>query len=79
MGELQTARSPAHKKSEDSMVKGRCIKCQIFVVHEDTDRLILSGWTSLEDTHPVVRDIVPMLCPDCRRRGKSTPQHKTAA
>ena len=76
---VQTARSPARRKSEDSMVKGRCIKSQIFVVHEDTDRLVLSGWTSLEDTHAVVRDIVPILCPDCRRRGKSTPQRKTAA
>lgn len=49
------------------MVKGRCTRCQIFVVHEEIDRLILSGWTSLEDTHPTVRDIIPMLCPDCRR------------
>jgi len=29
------------------MVKGRCAGCQIFVVHEDIDRLILSGWQSL--------------------------------
>ena len=53
------------------MVKGRCAQCQIFVVHEEIDRLrILSGWKSLEDTHPTVRDIVPMLCPDCRRTAK---------
>jgi hypothetical protein len=52
------------------MVKGRCTECQVFVVHEEIDRLILSGWTSLEDTEPTVRDIVPMLCPDCRRKGK---------
>jgi len=49
------------------MVKGRCTRCQIFVVHEDIDRLILSGWKSLEGTQPMVRDIVPMLCHDCRR------------
>ena len=54
------------------MVKGRCAQCGIFVVHEEIDRLILSGWKSLEDTHPVVRDIVPMLCPDCRRTAKMT-------
>jgi hypothetical protein len=52
------------------MVKGRCAQCQIFVVHEEIDRLIVSGWKSLEDTHPVVGDIVPMLCPDCRRAPK---------
>jgi hypothetical protein len=55
------------------MVKGRCLQCQIFVVHEEIDRLILAGWKSLEDTYPVVRDIVPMLCPDCRRSGKLKP------
>jgi hypothetical protein len=54
------------------MVKGRCTQCQIFVVHEEIDRLILSGWKSLEDTQPVVRDIVPMLCPDCRRGPKTS-------
>jgi hypothetical protein len=43
------------------MVKGRCAQCQIFVVHEEIDRL----------THPVVRDIIPMLCPDCRRTAKT--------
>jgi hypothetical protein len=54
------------------MVKGRCAQCQIFVVHEEIDRLILSGWKSLEDTHPMVReDIIPMLCPDCRRTSKA--------
>jgi hypothetical protein len=53
------------------MVKGRCAQCQIFVVHEEIDRLILSGWKSLEDTHPMVRDIIPMLCPDCRRTAKT--------
>ncbi len=52
------------------MVKGRCQRCQIFVVHEEIDRLILSGWKSLEDTHPTVRDIIPMLCPDCRREAQ---------
>jgi len=59
------------RKVVRAMVKGRCAQCQIFVVHEEIDRLILSGWKSLEDeSHPVVRDIVPMLCPDCRRSGK---------
>lgn len=52
------------------MVKGRCTRCQIFVVHEEIDRLILSGWTSLEDTQPTVRDIVPMLCPECKRNAQ---------
>ena len=58
------------RKVDLPMVKGRCAQCQIFVVHEEIDRLILSGWKSLEDTHPTVRDIVPMLCPDCRRTAK---------
>jgi hypothetical protein len=53
-----------------SMVKGRCAECQIFVVHEEIDRLILSGWMPLEDAEPADRGIVPMLCPDCRRKGK---------
>lgn len=53
------------------MVKGRCAQCQIFVVHEEIDRLILNGWQPIEDeNHPVVRDIIPMLCPDCRRAAK---------
>jgi hypothetical protein len=52
------------------MVKGRCTQCQIFVVHEEMDRLILSGWKSLEESQPTVRNIVPMICPDCRRSPK---------
>lgn len=62
--------NPCFWESRFTMVKGRCAQCQIFVVHEEIDRLILSGWKSLEDTHPVVRDIIPMLCPDCRRTAK---------
>ena len=61
---------PNLKKVDKPMVKGRCAQCQIFVVQEEIDRLILSGWKSLEDTHPMVGDIVPMLCPDCRRNPK---------
>lgn len=49
------------------MVKGRCTRCQIFVVHEEVERLILSGWKSLEDKEPTIRDIIPMICPDCQR------------
>jgi hypothetical protein len=55
------------------MVKGRCKECQIFVVHEEIDRLTSSGWTSLEKTEPSSRDIVQMLCPDCRRKGTKKP------
>jgi hypothetical protein len=53
------------------MVKGRCAQCQIFVVHEEIDRLTQQGWQSLEDSRPTVNDIVPMICPDCRRKPKA--------
>ncbi len=53
------------------MVKGRCAQCQIFVVHEEIDRLVQSGWQPLEDSQPIDKDIVPMICPDCRRKPKS--------
>ena len=58
------------------MVKGRCTRCQIFVVHEEVERLILSGWKSLEDKEPMIRDIIPMICPDCQRDARL---HKRAS
>ncbi len=51
------------------MVKGRCTRCEIFVVHEEIDRLVLSGWMPVEDAKPIRPDIVPLICPDCRRKG----------